>query len=244
MIRISIEQGIQTLQIFRPEKKNALTLSMYELLADALELANDDINIKSNLILGVPGAFSAGNDLTDFLNEASRPDFGDPIFRFLKALVNSRKPVVAGVDGLAIGIGTTMLFHCDYVVAGSECLFKTPFVDLGLVPEAASSLIAPALMGHARAFALLCLGENFNSQKMYDVGLVNQIVDADEVEERAMKIALQLASKPSGALLKSRELLRGDRSVILQRIDEEAAIFLERLQSPEAKSALSAFLKK
>src|SRR5262245_58396943 len=163
--------GIRTIRMNRPDKKNALTLAMYEAMTAALEGANADDSVRCVLIAGVPGAFSAGNDLADFLKAAeSSGGLNRPALRFLPALVCCNKPMVAAVSGVAVGVGTTMLFHCDFVVAGSDAYFSTPFVSLGLIPEAASSLLAPRLMGQRRAFEFLVMGHPLNATQAKEFG--------------------------------------------------------------------------
>lgn len=237
--------AVQILRIDRPEKKNALDAAMYEALADALEAANGDETIAATLVLGAPGAFSAGNDIGDFRRMAEEErGLGAGLLRFLRALVLSDRALVAGVDGLAIGIGTTMLLHCDHVVAGETAIFRTPFVDLGLVPEAASSLLAPRLMGHARAFSLLVLGEAMGAEAARNAGLVNRVVAPDAVEAEARAVARALAAKPREAMLAARRLLKGDPAEILARIEAEATLFAERIASQEAREAFAAFLNR
>ncbi len=238
----SLENGVQTLRFDRPDKKNAITGEMYTALADALEQGNSDDAVRCHLLCGHSGAFTAGNDIPDFLNHAQSGGLGEaPVVRFLKALTLNEKPIVAAVDGLAIGVGTTLLMHCDMVFATPGSLFKSPFVDLGLVPEAGSSLLGPALMGHVRAFELLCLGEAFNCEQAEKAGLINRIVEGD-VEEAARACASSIASKPPEAMRLSRQLLKGDKAVLLSRVEKEIALFAERLKSPEAIAAFQAFM--
>ncbi len=237
--------GVATIRMNRPDKKNALTGDMYSRMSAALDEANASADINAILILGSPGSFSAGNDIADFMQVAmsgKREDMS--VFGFLERIIQAPKPLIAGVDGLAIGIGTTMLMHCDYVVASDSSMFKTPFVDLGLVPEAGSSLIGPNMMGYHKAFALLGMGESFSSQDAKDAGFVSKICSSDELEEIANACAENLASKPQQALKLSRDMLRGDRSDVLKRMREEAVLFGERLESEEAKNAFMAFMQK
>lgn len=244
MIRISLEDGVQSLRLDRPEKKNALTGAMYTELAEALESGNGDESIRCHLICGQPEVFTAGNDIGDFLSYAGKTGLlGTPVARFLRALVRNEKPLVAAVDGLAIGIGTTMLMHCDMVFASPRTLIRSPFVDLGLVPEAGSSLLGPQLMGHARAFELLCLGGAFSAEKALQTGLVNEIVE-DDVDAVALSCAREIAAKPPEAMALSRKLLRGDTSVLSERVEEEIRIFAERLSAPESIAAFEAFMTK
>ena len=204
---------------------------------------SDDVN--AILILGTPGAFSSGNDIADFMQIAMSGERSSmAVFDFLERIIMAPKPLVAGVDGLAIGVGTTMLLHCDYVIASGNSHFKTPFVDLGLVPEAGSSLIAPQLIGHHKAFAMLGLGESLDADDAKAAGFVNQVVDPEILEETARAMAANIASKPQQALKLSRDLIRGDRSAILERMREEAILFGERLESEEAKQAFMAFMAK
>lgn len=244
MISQSLADGVQTLRLDRPEKKNALTSDMYAALADALEQGNSDTNVRCHLLCGHPGSFTAGNDIADFLSRASNGNLkGAPVLRFLKALVLNEKPLVAAVDGLAIGVGTTLLMHCDMVFASGASIFKMPFIDLGLVPEAGSSLLAPRMMGHAKAFELLCLGEAFGAESAEKAGIVNHVVD-DDVEGVALDHARKIASKPPEAMAIARRLLKGDRDALLARVEEESALFAERLKSPEAIAAFQAFMAK
>jgi enoyl-CoA hydratase/carnithine racemase len=231
--------GIRTIRMNRPDKRNALTLAMYEAMTAAFEGANADDSIRCVLIAGVPGAFSAGNDLTDFLK--CTDGLNRPALRFLPALVRCNKPMVAAVSGVAVGVGTTMLFHCDFVVAGSDAFFSTPFVSLGLIPEAASSLLAPRLMGQRRAFEFLVMGHPLNATHAKELGIANIVVAPEEVDAEGLKAAREIAALPAGAVAFSRALTRGATDELLARIDQEAKIFSERLNSPEAKVAFEAF---
>jgi len=244
MISRSLAAGVQILRIDRPEQQNALTGAMYTALAEALEEGNTDDAIRCHLICGHPGAFTAGNDIADFLKYGLSGDSGDrPAGRFLKALVLNDKPLVAAVDGLAVGVGTTLLMHCDMIFASREAVFKAPFVDLGLVPEAGSTLIGPKLMGNQWAFELLCLGETFDAERAEKAGLDNHVVDGD-VEAAATDCARKLATKPPAALAAARRLLRSDHDALLERIDREAEIFTERLTAPETIASFEAFMTK
>ncbi|MDR6756170.1 enoyl-CoA hydratase/carnithine racemase [Mycoplana sp. BE70] len=234
--------GVQVIRLNRPEKKNAITRAMYQTMTDALRAADVDPSIRATLLLGSEGCFSAGNDMAEFLAFAVGGTMGREVVDFLHALAAHTKPLISGVDGLAIGIGTTIHLHCDMTVASPRSLFKAPFVDLALVPEAASSLIAPRLMGHQRAFALLVAGESFSAEEAHAAGLIWKVVE--EVEAEAMEIARRLATKPPEALRAARELLRGNREEIAGRIDEEAHHFAVRLRSAEARAAFEAFMAK
>ena len=240
---VNDEGSVRTIRMNRPEKKNALTGVMYDAMAEAIETAGGNVNVGSILIMGVPGAFSAGNDLGDFMKAAMGGEgLGNAVLRFLYALARSEKPLVAAVQGVAVGIGTTMMLHCDYGVAASDARFQTPFVALGLVPEAGSSLIAPRVMGHRRAFELLVMGKAFNGEEAKAVGLINQVAPAGEVEAEAMKAAQAIAALPMEGVAISRRLMKGAPDEIVKRIDDEAEQFKLRLKSPEARKAFEAFL--
>ena len=244
-LQLSSADGVLVARMNRPDKKNALTAEMYAGLAAALDRAADDDAIRCVLILGVPGAFCAGNDIQDFMKIAmSGQRDSNAVIDFLERIIMARKPVVAGVDGLAIGVGTTMLMHCDYVVASDSALLRTPFVDLGIVTEAGSSLIGPRILGHQRAFALLAMGEPMDADQALAAGLVNRKVPSAQLEETARATAAAIAAKPAEALAIARRLIRGDRSDVLERMREEAVLFAERLQSEEARAAFTAFLSK
>lgn len=243
-ISVTTEDGVQILRFNRPQKKNAITAPMYRTLADALAAGEADAAVRVHLIAGSPGAFSAGNDIQDFIAFAEEGRLGDETLRFLHSLATLQKPLVAAVDGLAIGIGTTLLLHCDLAYATPDSVFRTPFLDLGLVPEAASSLIAPRLMGHANAFELLCLGQPFTADKAVDVGLINAVLPPEVMETTAREAAEALAHKPPEALAAARRLMKGDPADIVARIDAEATIFAERLKSSEAQTAFQAFLNR
>ncbi len=235
---------VQIIRFNRPEKKNAITRAMYQAMTDALKAADEMPDIRVSVFLGTDGCFSAGNDMADFLAFAMGGSMGREVIDFLVALASARKPVVSGVDGLAIGIGTTIHLHCDLTVASDRSLFKTPFVDLALVPEAASSLIAPHLMGHQRAFALLALGEGFSATDAKDAGLIWKVTAPEAVEAETLALAARLAAKPPEALRIARDLMRGPPDAILGRITEEAEHFAARLKSTEARAAFEAFMKR
>jgi enoyl-CoA hydratase/carnithine racemase len=241
-VAVDIAEGVQTIRFDRLEKKNALTSSMYETAADALTFAEGNSRVRACLIAGMPGIFTAGNDINELRAFAEGGVFGESAIRFIKTVATMDKPLVAAVDGLAAGIGTTILFHCDYVVASEWAVFSAPFVDLGLSPEAASSLLAPRLMGYHRAFALLVMGEQFDAERAYQAGLVNRVVPAEQLDSIALASARALAAKAPEAVRMSRRLLRGDLREVMTRIDKEAAGFTELLTSPVARDALQAFL--
>jgi enoyl-CoA hydratase/carnithine racemase len=188
----------------------------------------------------MPGIFTVGHDKEDLRGFADSGAIGDSTLRFLKTIATVEKPVLAAIDGLAAGIGTALLFHCDYVVASDWSIFSAPFVDLGLAPEAASSLLAPRLMGYHRAFELIVMGEQFDAARALQAGLVNKVVTAGDVEQAGFDAALALAEKPPEAVRLARRLMRGDRREMVIRIDQEAAGFTDLLRSPAARDALQA----
>ena len=244
-VKVEIRDGVQTIRFNRLDKKNALTRDMYDRAVEALRAGDAADDVGAHLFLGGAGVFTSGNDIADFANHgggARDLERGGPAF--IRLLPTVRKPMVAAVDGLAVGIGTTMLFHCDMVYASSLASFRTPFVDLALVPEAGSSLLAVRSMGMQRAFELLCLGEPFDALRAQQAGFVNHVVASGELEAAALKAAARLAQKPPGALMAARRLLRGDPAAILAQIEAETAVFAERLASAEAKEAFSAFFEK
>ena len=235
--------GVAEVRLNRPEKKNAILGEMYAAMADGLRTAEADGDVRAILIGGEGGVFTAGNDMSDFL---SRPKSEDtpPVRRFMTALSHAEKPVVAAVDGLAIGIGTTLLLHCDLVVASTRSRLQMPFVNLGLVPEFASSLLLPARVGPQRAAELLLLAESMDAVTAKDFGLVNRVVEPAELEATAMDLARRLAAKPPEALRQSKRLMREDPARVLERIDKENEVFSRLLSSQEAREAIIAFLEK
>lgn len=240
-IDVSVADGIQTIRFNRPDKKNAISATMYRTMTEALLHGDAEPDVRVHLFCGLPGLFTAGNDIADFV---AGVEGAAAAFAFVRILPVITKPIIAAVDGHAIGIGTTLLFHCDLVYATPSAVFITPFLDLGLVPEAGSSLLAPLRLGHARAFELLVLGAPFDAEKAKSAGLVNEIVPAGRLEEVARASALRIAGKPPEALALSRRLLRTDPGAVIARIDEEAALFQQRLASAEARAAFAAFFAK
>jgi enoyl-CoA hydratase/carnithine racemase len=241
-ILVEVGDGIQTIRLNRLEKKNAITRAMYRRMAEALTEGDGDPAVRVHLLLGLPGVFSAGNDLADFVSVAAGGDVGQDVWDFLAALAAAEKPLVSAVDGIAVGVGATIHLHCDLTFATPRTVFRTPFIDLGLVPEAGSSLLAPRLMGHQRAFALLALGEGMTAEEALAAGLIYRVVSEREVEEAAREAATALAAKPPVALKIARDLIRGPREAILARIREEGDHFAARLRSPEAAQAFAAFM--
>lgn len=242
-ILVQDEGGVRTVTMNRPDKRNALTAAMYAAMAEALEDADGDTGVGAVLIQGSGGFFSSGNDVKDFLvNPPTGPD--SAVFRFLRAIVGCGAPVVAAVEGPAVGIGTTMLLHCDFVYAAPDARFHLPFIDLGLVPEAASSLLLPRLIGHIGASRMLMLGEPIEATEAHRMGLVSGLAAAGAVQERAREIANALAAKPRNALRQTKALMRADRDVTRAVMDREGALFGDLLRSPEAIAAFQAFLMK
>ncbi|MBC8717990.1 crotonase/enoyl-CoA hydratase family protein [Ochrobactrum sp. Marseille-Q0166] len=243
-ILIERRGAVQIIRLNRPDKKNAITRAMYATMAKALVDGDADDGVRVHVFLGVPGAFSSGNDMQDFMAAASGGSLGNDILDFLGALSSAKKPIISGVDGLAIGIGTTIHLHCDLTFATSHALFRTPFVDLGLVPEAASSLLAPPLMGHQKAFALLALGHGFDAQAALEAGIVYKLVENGQLETEVLKAADEIASKPPQAIQIARSLMRLPAEPVSERIAREAKHFAERLTSNEAREAVTAFLSR
>jgi len=244
-ILVTDDGPIRTVRMNRPEKKNALTLAMYDAMAAAIEEAGTRGETRCLLIAGTPQAFCAGNDIGDFMQMAAQGGgLGAPILRFLHALARCEKPLVAAVAGNAVGVGATMLLHCDHVVVADNARLSTPFIALGLVPEAASSLIAPKLMGQARAFSLLVMGRALSAEAAEAAGIVNTIVPAAELDAAALAAAREIAALPAQGVLIARRLMRGAADEVVARIDEEAEAFRQRLASPEAKAAFAAFLSR
>jgi enoyl-CoA hydratase/carnithine racemase len=243
-IKTATLNGVATIEIARPEKKNALTMVMYTAMAEALRAAQADASVRAVLITGQPGVFTSGNDLEDFMQ---RPPQGmdSPVFQFMLALLECEKPVVAAVTGAAIGIGTTMLLHCDFVYVSDEARLAMPFVGLGLVPEYGSSLLVSQLMGHAKAAEKLLLGDPFTGADAVECGLANAVLPTGEVVNHARRVAERFNALPPGAVRDSKRLMRApQREQVRAVIASEAAIFSERLRSPEAQEAFQAFFQK
>lgn len=238
--------GIMCVEIRRPEKKNALTGPMYSAMADALEAAEQDSQVRVILIHGQPGVFTAGNDLADFLaNPPVEENPPPPVFRFLNTFRTLTKPFIAAVSGVAVGVGTTLLLHCDLVYAGETSRFQLPFVSLGLCPEAASSFLLPALAGHVRAAEMLLLCEPFNAEKAREIGLVNAVLPDAHVLEHAMTQARKLAALPTASVKLTKQMMKSAQAALVaQTMQDEGRLFRERLVSPEAKEAFTAFFEK
>jgi enoyl-CoA hydratase/carnithine racemase len=236
--------GTLVIRMHRPDKKNAITRAMYRAMADALNGANADDGVRAAVLFGIPGTFSSGNDLTDFMEIARDPAEAAHVTAFLHALARFEKPLLSGVDGIAIGIGTTMNFHCDLTFTTPRTVFRTPFTDLAVVPEAGSSLLGPRIMGAQRAFAMLVNGIGFSAEQAREAGIVWSVVDTEELETTTLKAAANLIARPRKSLLSSRKLVKGDPQEIITRMDEEMVLFLERLRSDEAAALYKAFFDK
>jgi enoyl-CoA hydratase/carnithine racemase len=247
-IKTAVVNGVAHIEIARPEKKNALTVAMYQAMANALDAAKEDNAVRAVLITGQPGIFTSGNDVEDFMSRApnqSGDAMDSSVFLFMRALMACDKPVVAAVTGAAIGIGTTMLLHCDFVYVSDEARLAMPFVALGLVPEFASSLIVPQLMGHRRAAEKLLLGEHFNAEQAVECGIANAVVPAGEVLNHARRVAERFNLLPPGAVREAKQLMRAPQhELFLQTIRKESEVFGRRLRSPEAMEAFQAFFQK
>ncbi|HEY0956191.1 MAG TPA: enoyl-CoA hydratase [Roseateles sp.] len=236
--------GVATIEIARPEKKNAITQDMYQQMADALRAADAAGDVRAVLITGQPGIFTSGNDLEDFMG---RPPRGEdaPVFQFMHALLDCSKPVVAAVTGAAIGIGTTLLLHCDLVYVADDARLAMPFVGLGLVPEFASSLVVPQLMGNRRAAEKLLLGDPFTGEQAVECGIANGVLAGGEVLNHARRVAERFNNLAPGAVRQSKQLIREpQREAVKAAIAREAEIFSARLRSPEAMEAFQAFFQK
>jgi enoyl-CoA hydratase/carnithine racemase len=236
--------AVRVVRLNRLEKKNALTQPMYAAITQALRDAQTNDSIRCAVITGGHGVFSAGADIGEFMESAQSGGLRPHTLDFLKVLAHNKKPLVAAVGGLAVGIGVTMLFHCDFVVAATNATFTTPFLKLALMPEAGSSLLAPMRMGYARAFSMLVMGRPLTAEQAREAGLVNEVVDPAEVDATAMKAAKEIAALPVGAVAISRRLMRGHLDAVDRQIDTEVEHFKDRLTSDEARAAFSAFLSR
>ena len=242
-VLVSRDGPVLVLTLARPQKKNALTGAMYEALIEAFQNAEQDEDIAVILLRGSGGVFTAGNDIGDFIAHASSPQTM-AAYRFVEKLAGLEVPLVLAIEGPAIGIGTTMLLHCDLAYATADAHFKMPFVDLGLVPEAGSSLLLPQRIGMARATEMLLQGKGFSASRALDLGLINAIVPVQALENHAAREAVALAAKPRAALRAARRLMRGNRQELLAHIREEAVAFAAALQSGEAQKAFQSFMDK
>ncbi|MCA6112167.1 enoyl-CoA hydratase-related protein [Bradyrhizobium cenepequi] len=242
---VTDEAATRVITMRRPEKKNAITEAMYRAMSDAIDTAQNNPDIRCLIITGGSGVFTAGNDVEDFVKQgAANPDAvrSSGAVKFLYSLAHNVKPIIAAVDGIAIGIGTTMLFHCDYVLASSTATFSTPFIHLGLVPEGASSLLMPRTMGHQRAFEMLVMGRTMDADAARIAGFANTVVAPGHTEAEARKVAREICALPADAVAIARKLIKLPPEDTTRRIDQEAHLFSERMRSTEAVSAFKAFL--
>jgi enoyl-CoA hydratase/carnithine racemase len=241
---ISQADGICAIEFNRPDKKNAITAAMYQAMAEALCAAEADASVRAILFSGAGGIFTAGNDLEDFMKQ---PPSGEssPVFRFMDALRDASRPVVAAVGGAAVGVGTTLLLHCDLVYASEQAKFSMPFVQLGLCPEFASSLLLPRLAGYQRAAEKLLLGEAFSAQEAHEMGLVNRVLPADDLMDFARAQAARLAALPASSVRATKQLMKqGAAQEVRAQMAEEGRHFGRMLAAPEAKEAFTAFFEK
>jgi enoyl-CoA hydratase/carnithine racemase len=243
---VTDEGATRVITLRRPEKKNAITQDMYRAMSQAIDTAQNNPAIRCMIITGGSGVFTAGNDLEDFLHDGTSTDAprASNATKFLYSLAHNVKPIIAAVDGVAIGIGTTMLFHCDYVLASKSATFSTPFIHLGLVPEGASSLLMPRTMGYQRAFATLVMGRTVSAEDARVAGFVNVVVSPGHTEAEARKVAREICALPAEAVAISRKLLRPPPEDLTRRIDQEGHLFGERMRSKEAVSAFKAFFSR
>jgi enoyl-CoA hydratase/carnithine racemase len=244
-IEVARDGAVMRIAINRPEKKNALTADMYDALSDAVEEAERDAGVRVLLLHGKGDAFTAGNDLQDFLQKPWKGQAKPPAVRFIHAVAHANKPIVAVVHGLVVGVGTTILLHCDLVYAAEETRFMMPFVNLGIVPEAASTVLLPLLIGRQRAAELFLLGAPLAAQRAYEIGLVNAVLAADKLLPTAAEAAQALAAKPAAALRATKNLMKRYYQTEVDRaLREEVEVISERLESAETREALAAFLEK
>lgn len=239
-VRITTAKKLVEIQMNRPEKRNALTIAMYSAMAGALQQADQDPAVRVIVITGTDGCFTSGNDLKDFLEHPIQGE--SDALRFLRTLYTTTKPVIASVNGLAVGIGVTMLLHCDLVYAADTASFQLPFVNLGLVPEAASSMLLPRIMGHHRATELLLLGEKFDARTARDIGLVNAVHSAADLPGAVQEKASAIVGKPPTSIRMTKALLKREQESVPARMAEEGKYFAQQLKSPEAREAMEAFI--
>jgi enoyl-CoA hydratase/carnithine racemase len=246
-IIVSDEEATRTITMRRPEKKNALTEDMFLAMSDAINSAQSDPDIRCLIVTGRSGVFTAGEDIGDFVSEATTgldPEKPRNAIVFLRALVNNRKPIIAAVDGVAVGIGATIVLHCDYVIAGTTASFLSPFVEYGLVPEGASSLLLPRMAGHQRAFSMLVMGRPMSAEEAREAGLVNAIVAPGHAIIEAQKVAREICALPPEAVAISRKLLKLPTEDLLRRMGQEEHLFRERMTAPSVIAAFKSFLSR
>lgn len=243
-VRVSEADGVMEIRLHRPERKNALTHEMYSAMTAALSAAEQTPSIRVVLIGGTDDCFTAGNDMVDFLNNPPQGDDA-PVMRFLRKLTEMEKPLVAAVNGPAVGVGTTLLLHCDLVYVARGARLQMPFVNLGLCPEAASSFLLPLIMGHQRAAELLMLGETFDGDKAVQVGIANAVFDDADYWQQAQAKARQMARQPAASVRLTKQLLKSSITEQMKaHMKCEGDLFIQRLASPEAREAMQAFMEK
>jgi enoyl-CoA hydratase/carnithine racemase len=241
-IIVTEERATRVITLRRPGKKNAITQDMYREMSRAIDTAQNNPDIRCMIITGGSGVFTAGDDIDDFLKaDASRPEALSDGVKFLYSLALNVKPIIAAVDGASIGMGTVMLFHCDYVLASNAATFSAPYINLGLVPVGAASLLMPRTMGYQRAFAMLVMGRTFSAADAHAAGFVNTVVSPGHTEVEARKVAREICRLPAEAAAISRKLLRAAPEELSRRIDQEGHLFSDRLKSDEAVAAFNAF---
>jgi enoyl-CoA hydratase/carnithine racemase len=241
-IIVTEDRATRVITLRRPGKKNAITQNMYREMSHAIDTAQNNPEIRCMIITGGSGVFTAGDDIDDFMKaDASRPETLSDGAKFLYSLALNVKPIIAAVDGASIGMGTVMLFHCDYVLASNAATFSAPYINLGLVPVGAASLLMPRTMGHQRAFAMLVMGRSFTADEAQAAGFVNTVVSPGHTEVEARKVAREICKLPAEAVATSRKLLRAPPEELTRRIDQEGHLFGERLKSDEAIAAFKAF---
>lgn len=241
-IIVTEDRATRVITLRRPGKKNAITQDMYREMSRAIDAAQNNPDIRCMIITGGSGVFTAGDDIDDFMKaDASRPETLSDGVRFLYSLALNAKPIIAAVDGASIGMGTVMLFHCDYVLASNAATFSAPYINLGLVPVGAASLLMPSTMGYQRAFAMLVMGRSFTAAEAHAAGFVNTVVSPGHTEVEARKVAREICRLPAEAVATSRKLLRASPEELTRRIDQERHLFGDRLTSNEAIAAFNAF---
>lgn len=245
LVNTQLDSGVLVVRLNRPDKKNALTAEMYSAITEAINRAEQDRAIRCLLITGQSDCFSAGNEMQDFLDappDSAQAD--DPVFGFLGRMAGAKTPLVAAVGGVAVGVGTTMLLHCDLVYAATNAKFMLPFINLAVVPEAASSMLLPQIVGYQCAAELLMLGEPFDAAHAHKIGFVNAVCSPEELFDKAMTSARKLAEKPPGALRSIKELMKREAESVRERMKIENKLFDQHLQSPESQEAINAFFEK
>ncbi|MCK5575468.1 MAG: enoyl-CoA hydratase [Sphingomonadales bacterium] len=243
-VDVNVDGGVMTIQFMRPEKKNALLVNMYEAVNDAMDKAESDPSIRVLVFTGSGDSFTAGNDIADFLARPPGMDGSSPVSQFLLKLISFPKPMLAAVNGMAVGVGVTMLLHCDMVYAATDAKFTYAFVNIGAVPEAGSSYLMPNMVGHAKAAELFMLGEPFSAEMAKTCFIVNDVVEGDDLMTHVMGVAKKLAAKPPATLRKIKKLMKTDHGNVANAMATEGEVFAECLQSAEAREAMTAFMER